>query len=92
MKQEKPARPAELAENLCLSSDLKRLRGMQRELLRSTGKNSEKLNADFAALLTHSQAAVVDRRAKLPENRGRTRMALTRIFHKSRRISFNPLI
>jgi ATP-dependent helicase HrpA len=66
MKQEKPARPAELAENLCLSSDLKRLRGMQRELLRSTGKNSEKLNADFAALLTRSQAAVVERRAKLP--------------------------
>ena len=67
MKQEKPARPAELAENLCLSSDLKRLRGMQRELPRSTGKNSEKLQADFAALLTRSQAAVVERRARLPK-------------------------
>jgi len=67
MKQEKPARPAELAENLCLSSDLKRLRGMQRELLRSTGEKREKLNADFAALLTRSQAAVVERRGKLPK-------------------------
>jgi len=58
MKPEKPARAAELAENLCLSSDLKRLRGMQRELLRSTGNKREKLQADLAALLERSRAAV----------------------------------
>ncbi|MGB4064924.1 MAG: ATP-dependent RNA helicase HrpA [Azonexus sp.] len=67
MKQEKPARPAELAENLCLSSDLKRLRGMQRELLRSTGNKREKLQADLAALLERSRAAVAERRARLPK-------------------------
>ena len=67
MKQEKPARPAELAENLCLSSDQKRLRGMQRELLRSTGSKREKLQADLAALLERSRAAVGERRARLPK-------------------------
>ncbi|UCV22212.1 ATP-dependent RNA helicase HrpA [Ferribacterium limneticum] len=67
MKQEKPARAAELAENLCLSSDLKRLRGMQRELLRSTGNKREKLQADLAALLERSRAAVAERRARLPK-------------------------
>jgi ATP-dependent helicase HrpA len=67
MKPEKPARRSDLAENLCLSSDLKRLRGMQRELLRSTGEKREKLNADFVGLLARSQAAVVERRAKLPK-------------------------
>ena len=67
MKQEKPARAAELAENLCLSSDQKRLRGMQRELLRSTGSKREKLQADLAALLERSRAAVAERRARLPK-------------------------
>ncbi len=67
MKQEKPARPAEPAENLCLSSDQKRLRGMQRELLRSTGNKREKLQADLAALLERSRAAVAERRARLPK-------------------------
>ena len=67
MKPEKPVRRSDLAETLCLSSDLKRLRGLQRELLRSTGEKREKLNADFAGLLARSQAAVVERRAKLPK-------------------------
>ena len=67
MKQEKPVRTAQLGENLCLSNDLKRLRGMQRDLLRSTGEKREKLNVDFAALLARSQAAVIERRAKLPK-------------------------
>ena len=67
MKQEKPVRTAQLGENLCLSNDLKRLRGMQRDLLRSTGEKREKLNVDFAALLARSQAAVLERRAKLPK-------------------------
>ena len=67
MKNEKPARPAELADNLYLSSDQKRLRGLQRELLRSTGEKRQKLNGDFAALLARSQAAVAERRSKLPK-------------------------
>ncbi|PKO44170.1 MAG: ATP-dependent RNA helicase HrpA [Betaproteobacteria bacterium HGW-Betaproteobacteria-4] len=40
---------------------------MQRELLRSTGEKREKLNADFVGLLARSQAAVAERRAKLPK-------------------------
>jgi ATP-dependent helicase HrpA len=67
MKHDTPARRADLAENLCLSGDLKRLRGLQRELLRSTGEKREKLNADFVGLLARSQAAVAERRAKLPK-------------------------
>ncbi len=39
---------------------------MQRELLRSTGEKRQKLQADFAALLAQSQAAVAERRAGLP--------------------------
>jgi ATP-dependent helicase HrpA len=60
-------RRADAPEHLCLSNDLKRLRGMQRDLLRSTGEKREKLNAEFAALLARSQAAVIERRAKLPK-------------------------
>ncbi|MBU1365401.1 MAG: ATP-dependent RNA helicase HrpA [Gammaproteobacteria bacterium] len=67
MKHDTPARRADLAENLCLSIDLKRLRGLQRELLRSTGEKREKLNADFVGLLARSQAAVAECRAKLPK-------------------------
>ncbi len=76
MKHDTPARRADLAEALCLTSDLKRLRGMQRELLspkgtssgaRLSGEKREKLNADFVGLLARSQAAVAERRAKLPK-------------------------
>ncbi len=51
----------------CLTADAKRLRAMQRDLLRSTGEKSEKLNTDFVGLLARSQAAVAERRAKLPK-------------------------
>ncbi|OHC66561.1 MAG: ATP-dependent RNA helicase HrpA, partial [Rhodocyclales bacterium GWA2_65_19] len=40
---------------------------MQRELLRSTGNKREKLQADLAALLERSRAAVAERRARLPK-------------------------
>ena len=53
------------AEPGCLSADLKRLRGLQREMLRSAGKKRENLQTDFAALLAASQAAVAARRAVL---------------------------
>ena len=54
------------AEAGCLSADLKRLRALQREMLRSTGEKRQKLQADFAGLLARSQAAVEARRGKLP--------------------------
>ena len=57
-------------ENLSLTTltaDARRLRGLQRDLLRSTGERREKLNADLAALLAASQAAVAARRSSLPK-------------------------
>ena len=59
----KPARP----ENQGLTADLKRLRGMQRELQRATGEKRQKLQTDLAALLAASQAAVAARQARLPK-------------------------
>ncbi len=50
-----------------LTADARRLRGLQREILRSTGDKRQKLNADLAALLAASQAAVIERRGKLPK-------------------------
>ncbi len=52
---------------LCLSADYGRLRGMQRNLLRSTGEKRAKLQADFAALLEKSRAGLEKRRASLPK-------------------------
>jgi len=52
---------------LCLSADYGRLRGMQRNLLRSTGEKREKLQADFAALLEKSRAGLEKRQASLPK-------------------------
>ncbi len=66
-KTNKPSRRAEAPENGCLTADLKRLKGLQRELLRSTGEKKQKLQADFGELLTRSQAAVAERRGKLPK-------------------------
>ncbi len=63
----KPARRADAPEIHCLSSDLKRLRGLQRELLRASGEKQQKLQADLAALIERSRAAVQERRAKLPK-------------------------
>ncbi len=67
MRNEKPARRSDSPEMSCLTGDLKRLRGIQRELLRSTGDKKQKLQSDLTALLTQSQAAVVERRARLPK-------------------------
>lgn len=53
-------------EILCRTVDMRRLRGMQRELQRASGERREKLQADFAALLAASQAAVEERRSRLP--------------------------
>lgn len=50
-----------------LTADAKRLRGLQRELLRSTGEKRQKLQADLSALVAASQAKVTERRAKLPK-------------------------
>ncbi len=63
---QKNDRRPEAPENLCLSSDLKRLRGMQRDLLRAGGQNRAKLQADLAALVERSRASVAARRAGLP--------------------------
>jgi ATP-dependent helicase HrpA len=52
---------------LCLSADYGRLRGMQRNLLRSTGEKREKMQADFAGLLEKSRAGLAQRQALLPK-------------------------
>ncbi len=50
-----------------LTADARRLRGLQRELSRSTGEKRQKLQADLGQLLNQSQAAVLERRGKLPK-------------------------
>ena len=65
--EQKRHRPENNERLLCLSADYGRLRGMQRNLLRSTGEKREKLQADFAALLDKSRAALEKRRASLPK-------------------------
>jgi hypothetical protein len=54
-------------EMSCLTADYGRLRGMQRNLLRSTGEKREKLQAEFAALLEKSHAGLAQRQASLPK-------------------------
>ncbi|MCK6391558.1 MAG: ATP-dependent RNA helicase HrpA, partial [Azonexus sp.] len=49
-----------------LTADARRLRALQRDLQRSTGDKRQKLQTDLAALVTASQAAVGERRSKLP--------------------------
>jgi ATP-dependent helicase HrpA len=66
IEQRRP-RPAVDERLLCLSADFGRLRGLQKQLLRSTGEKREKLQADFAALLTRSQAGLAKRQAALPK-------------------------
>jgi ATP-dependent helicase HrpA len=50
-----------------LTADARRLRALQRELPRSTGDKRQKLQADLEKLLATSQAAVGERRGKLPQ-------------------------
>ena len=66
MKQEAPNRRRDAPEAFCLTADLKRLSGLQRELQRASGEKRTKLQADLAGLLEKSRAAVVARRGKLP--------------------------
>ena len=51
---------------LVLTADARRLHALRREASRSTGDKKQKLQAELAALLERSQAAVAARRAKLP--------------------------
>jgi ATP-dependent helicase HrpA len=67
MKNTKSSNRADVPENFCLTSDVKRLRALQRDLLRSTGEKREKLQADLAALVERSRAAVLARQARLPK-------------------------
>jgi ATP-dependent helicase HrpA len=50
-----------------LTADARRLRALQRDLPRSTGEKRQKLQADLEKLLAASQAAVTERRSKLPK-------------------------
>ena len=52
---------------LCLTADYGRVRGLQRTLLRSTGENREKLQAEFSTLLEKSRNAIEKRQASLPK-------------------------
>jgi len=65
--EQKRPRPENNERLLCLSADYGRLRGMQRNLLRSTGEKRAKLQADFAALLEKSRAGLEKRQASLPK-------------------------
>jgi len=56
-----------LPERPILTADARRLRGLQRDLPRSTGEKRQKLQADLERLLAASQAAVAERRGKLPK-------------------------
>ena len=67
MNNAPPPRRLDKPDNLCLTADTKRLRGMERELLRSTGEKREKLKAELAALQARSQLAVAERQARLPK-------------------------
>jgi len=50
-----------------MTADARRLRALQRDLPRSTGEKRQKLQADLEKLLAASQAAVAERRGKLPK-------------------------
>ena len=52
---------------LCLTADFGRLRGMQRNLLRSTAENRQKLQSEFSALLSKSREGLARRQASLPK-------------------------
>ena len=67
MNKAPPLRRLDVPENLCLTADAKRLRGMERELLRSTGEKRGKLKAELATLQARSQLAVAERQARLPK-------------------------
>ena len=58
-------RPSRDETTLC--TDARRLQGLQRELLRSTGEKRQKLQGDLTTLLAASQAAVAIRRSRLPK-------------------------
>ena len=51
----------------CLTADSRRLRGIERELSRSTGEKRQKLQSELGELLARSRTAVAERRGKLPK-------------------------
>ena len=51
----------------CLTADSKRLRGIERELSRSTGEKRQKLQSELDELLARSRSAVAERRSRLPK-------------------------
>ncbi len=74
--EQKRSRPGSGERLLCLSADYGRLRSLQSNMLRpqkqglapgSIGEKREKLQADFTALLTRSQAGLAKRQAALPK-------------------------
>jgi ATP-dependent helicase HrpA len=62
-----PSRRNGAPENSGLTADLKRLRGLQRELSRCSGEKRAKLQQDWGELLARSQATVTERRGRLPK-------------------------
>ncbi|MEY2632725.1 MAG: ATP-dependent helicase HrpA, partial [Pseudomonadota bacterium] len=60
-------RPSGLDWSRCLAADVRRLRGMQRELREAQGARRQKVQGDFDALLARSQAAWAARRDSLPK-------------------------
>jgi ATP-dependent helicase HrpA len=76
MKTVKSGGRADVPEHFCLTSDVKRLRALQRDLLRPakqgpasglSDEKREKIQADLAALVAQSRAAVLARQARLPK-------------------------
>ncbi|QLQ26862.1 MAG: ATP-dependent RNA helicase HrpA [Dechloromonas sp.] len=50
-----------------MTADSKRLRGIERELARSTGEKRQKLQSELDELLARSRSAVAERRSRLPK-------------------------
>ena len=59
------SRPADSRPDT-LTAEARRLRALSRELQQAVGPKREKAQADLAALLAASRAAVAERRSKLP--------------------------
>uniref|UniRef100_Q47AH6 ATP-dependent helicase HrpA n=1 Tax=Dechloromonas aromatica (strain RCB) TaxID=159087 RepID=Q47AH6_DECAR len=67
MKKQDAGQGRETPTAIGLTSDARRLSSLRAELRRSSGEKQQKLQADLAALIERSRAAVQERRAKLPK-------------------------
>jgi len=67
MKKQDAGQRRETPTVISLTGDARRLSSLRAELRRSTGDKQQKLQADLAALIERSRAAVLERRAKLPK-------------------------